>query len=223
MEVDEENTLLLNGTGDQRRDSWLEPVWRSDRMCWMLTNCALTLAFEIGIFEEISEEDFLHANPSLPHSKIKTFFARKNKLKELLWVYFVQTSGRLELIGKLPRGYLDAFHQPQADMRVQAEVARRMQRRQMDPDQAFSPMAHLKQYAQDPQGVTLFFWQEIAAIMKSGNQAMFLNRDLTRDIIRSGRYADFLHVYQPLLRDWRNEFDKCTMSKCCTHSGLLPC
>ncbi|RDI79169.1 hypothetical protein Vi05172_g10860 [Venturia inaequalis] len=81
-------TPLLNGTGGQRRDSWLEPVWRSDRMSWMLTNMALSLAFEIGIFQTQSEEDFLKENPAMPPVTIQAYFARKAYLKELLWVHY---------------------------------------------------------------------------------------------------------------------------------------
>ena len=55
---DEEPILLLNGTGGQRRDSWLEPCWRSDRMCWMLLGYAITLAFEIGVFDDTPQEIF---------------------------------------------------------------------------------------------------------------------------------------------------------------------
>lgn len=39
------------GIGGQRMDSWLEPCWRSDRMCWMLLGMAMSLAFEIGVFD----------------------------------------------------------------------------------------------------------------------------------------------------------------------------
>jgi hypothetical protein len=206
-------TLLLNGTGGQRRDSWLEPIWRSDRMSWMLTNLALSLAFEIGIFETQSQEDFLKENPSMPPATVQAYFARKAYLKELLWVHYVQTSGRLEFIGKLPGGFLNSFHRATADQRVQNEVESRLSRRMQNPNIAFSPMSHFKEYAQqDPQTVTLFFWQEIAAIMKSGNQTMFLNRSQTREVITSGKYHKLLPIYQPLLQDWRNEFDKCTMS-----------
>ncbi|QDS77124.1 hypothetical protein FKW77_001043 [Venturia effusa] len=205
-------TLLLNGTGGQRRDSWLEPIWRSDRMSWMLTNIALSLAFEIGIFENQSQEEFLKENPSMPPATVQAYFSRKGYLKELLWVHYVQTSGRLEFIGKLPDGFLNSFHRATADQRVQSEVDSRLSRREQDPNIAFSPMGHFKEYVrQDPQAVTLFFWQEIAAIMKSGNQTMFLNRSQTRDVINTGTYRKLLPIYQPLLRDWRNEFDKCRM------------
>jgi hypothetical protein len=216
MGLHSQDTLLLNGTGGQRRDSWLEPIWRSDRMSWMLTNLALSLAFEIGIFETVSQDDFLKENPSMPLNIVQAYFARKNYLKELLWVHYVQTSGRLEFIGKLPGGFLNSFHRATADQRVQSEVDRRLSRRMQDPNVAFSPMSHFKEYVQqDPKTVTLFFWQEIAAIMKSGNQTMFLNRTLTREVINSGQYHTLLHIYQPLLKDWRYEFDKCDMSRCC--------
>ncbi|TID19047.1 hypothetical protein E6O75_ATG06168 [Venturia nashicola] len=205
-------TLVLNGTGGQRRDSWLEPIWRSDRMSWMLTNMALSLAFEIGIFETQSQEDLLKENPAMPPATVQAYFARKAYLKELLWVHYVQTSGRLEFIGKLPDGFLNSFHRATADQRVQNEVDRRLSRIEQDPNISFAPMGHFKEYErQDPQTVTLFFWQEIAAIMKAGNQTMFLNRSQTRDVISTGTYRKLLPIYQPLLLDWRHEFDRCQL------------
>uniref|UniRef100_L2FVR3 Fungal zn binuclear cluster domain containing protein n=1 Tax=Colletotrichum fructicola (strain Nara gc5) TaxID=1213859 RepID=L2FVR3_COLFN len=41
--------------GGRRLDSWLEPAWRSDRMCWMLLSTAMGLAYELGVFDDIDE------------------------------------------------------------------------------------------------------------------------------------------------------------------------
>ncbi|GME44148.1 fungal zn binuclear cluster domain containing protein [Neofusicoccum parvum] len=57
------------GSGGQRIDSWLEPCWRSDRMCWMLLGNALALAYEIGVFDDKSETEFHDENKHLPPAK----------------------------------------------------------------------------------------------------------------------------------------------------------
>ncbi|KAJ4299552.1 zinc finger transcriptional activator [Kalmusia sp. IMI 367209] len=94
---------LLKGVDGQRIDSWLEPCWRSDRMCWMLLGNAVSLAFEIGVFDETSEVEFEEANQHLSHATVKAYFRRKNHLKDLLIIYVTQTSGRLGLTSMLPQ------------------------------------------------------------------------------------------------------------------------
>ena len=46
---------LPRGVGGKRIESWLEPAWRSDRMCWMLLSTAMGLSYELGVFDEIEE------------------------------------------------------------------------------------------------------------------------------------------------------------------------
>jgi len=209
--------LFMNAPVGQRRDSWLEPCWRSDRMCWMLLSYALSLAFEIGVFEQIDKATFRALNPGHAEEKVNEYFIRKTHLKELLWIYYVQTSGRLELISRLPKGFLESLHQTEADARIQQLVHERIANIQQNPNRLFSPTTLTKDFVEDPHEITLNFWEEIAAIMKSGNQQLFLNREHTRRIIRNGDYAHYLDVYQPLLRDWRKEFDRCTTSELCDH------
>jgi hypothetical protein len=209
----DESPLFLNGSVGHRRDSWLEPCWRSDRMCWMLLSNALGLAFEIGVFARENEADFLAEHSSLPADKVKAYFVRRTHLKELLWIYYVQTSGRLEFISRIPEGFLESLHQTAADSRITHLVASRMNNIDNNPDRIFSPTTISKEFIEDPHEITLLFWEEIAAIMKSGNHTMFRGRAHTRDIIKSGRYNQYLDVYKPLLNDWKSDFDRCTTSE----------
>jgi hypothetical protein len=209
----DETPLLLNGYVGQRRDSWLEPCWRSDRMCWMLLSNALGLAFEIGVFAKQTEAQFMHEHGSLPADKVRAYFVRRTHLKELLWIYYVQTSGRLELISRIPEGFFESLHQTTADSRIADLVRGRMDNISNNPDRVFSPTTISRDYVEDPHEITLIFWEEIAAILKSGNHEMFRGRAYTREIIKSGKYADYLDVYKPLLDDWKKEFDACTSSE----------
>ncbi|ODH14675.1 hypothetical protein ACO22_06533 [Paracoccidioides brasiliensis] len=83
------------GIGARIRIDWLDPVWRSDRMCWSMLGNALALAVELGIFDEYdnttigareSRRDIWN-NPSSSQ--------RAYRVQHLLWVYLTQTSGRL--------------------------------------------------------------------------------------------------------------------------------
>jgi len=52
---DEGGPRLPRGVGGKRIESWLEPAWRSDRMCWMLLSTAMGLSYELGVFDNIEE------------------------------------------------------------------------------------------------------------------------------------------------------------------------
>ncbi|EEP80094.1 conserved hypothetical protein [Uncinocarpus reesii 1704] len=116
---DDENTLLdtdpqmfnQNGNNDEDHDSeskdhhggtegrlafykWLEPVWRSDRMSWMLLSTAQALAFELGVFDQKNELKG-PSDSSFEH-------VRKRRVRRLILVYVSQSSGRLGIPSMLP-------------------------------------------------------------------------------------------------------------------------
>lgn len=68
--------------------SWLEPAWRSDRMSWMLLGAAVTLSFELGVFDK---EHYNCKDHHGPDSEC----ARKQRVRRMVLVYVSQTSGRL--------------------------------------------------------------------------------------------------------------------------------
>lgn len=68
--------------------SWLEPAWRSDRMSWMLLGAAVTLSFELGVFDK---EHYTCKDHHGPDSEC----ARKQRVRRMVLVYVSQTSGRL--------------------------------------------------------------------------------------------------------------------------------
>lgn len=84
-----------SGIGGRIRIDWLEPVWRSDRMCWSMLGNALALAVELGIFDEY-DNTTIGARESRrdiwnnPQSSQRAYL-----VQHLLWVYLTQTSGRL--------------------------------------------------------------------------------------------------------------------------------
>jgi hypothetical protein len=212
----QEVPLYANNTSGQRRDGWLEPCWRSDRMSWMLLSHALSLAFEVGVFDRMTEDEVRKLNRELPENKVKAYFDRKTQLKELLWIYYVQTSGRLELISSLPKNFLETLHQTAADQHIQKIVSSRVRKISQNlaenVENVFSPATPPQCLLEVPHDSTLKFWQWIAAIMKSGNETLFANREETREIIQTKQYERYLDVYRSILLEWRTEFDACTNS-----------
>lgn len=194
------------GVGGQRIDSWLEPCWRSDRMCWMLLGNALALAYEIGVFDEKSETDFHDENKHLPSAKIEAYYRRKNHLRELLLIYITQTSGRVGLTSMLPRSQRDKTFLKSPDDRLQDRFSMLKRTGKIIREEAGSSPGTERRI--NSQEMVLYFWMEIAVIMEKGNQEMFSNRRRTRELIKTQEYKKLLAEFQPLLREFRTHLDR---------------
>jgi hypothetical protein len=204
----------LEGDGGQRIDSWLEPCWRSDRMCWMLLGNAMSLAYEIGVFDDTSETEFEEANQHLSHATVKAYFRRKNHLKGLLVIYETQTSGRLGLTSMLPRTDREDELQP---LRTPLELynMRRSSIKAPPLHHSTRPDGHrlpLESVATQEhhavQDLVLDFWDRIAKTMQRGNLKLFPNRRRTRELLKSGAYEELLKGFQTPLMDWKRGFDQ---------------
>ncbi|KAF3490882.1 uncharacterized protein GIQ15_00399 [Arthroderma uncinatum] len=83
------------GIGGRIRIDWLEPVWRSDRMCWSMLGNALALAVELGIFDEYDNTTIGARESRRDIWSNPLSSQRAHLVQHLLWVYLTQTSGRL--------------------------------------------------------------------------------------------------------------------------------
>ena len=80
-----------------RLRSGIDWLARSDRMCWSLLGTALSVAVELGVFDEkhhttkqsLNDRDVLQ-DPSRDH--------RVYRIQKLIWAYSIQTSGRLGIV-----------------------------------------------------------------------------------------------------------------------------
>lgn len=175
---------MPKGIGGHRMDAWLEPCWRSDRMCWMLLGMAMSLAMEIGVFD--SSEWQRHARATDGHSlsadDLTKYDKRRGNVRDLLLVYVTQTSGRLGLTSMLP-GY---YSKPE-----DSDLFRRRIDGQQDSIHE----------------VTFHFWLRMAALMREGNNKIFANKTFTRDLIRNGDYKRALDQFAVPLNDWKKDFD----------------
>lgn len=205
---------MYKGVGDKRIDSWLEPCWRSDRMCWMLLGNAMTLAFEIGVFDDTSEKEFEDANQHLSHATVKAYYRRKNHLRDLLIIYVTQTSGRLGLTSMLPKIERDetlAGGPTPLDLyqeRVSRIKAPPPQFGMRSDGQRLPLESIATQERHAVQDLVLDFWQRIAKIMEMGNLKLFSNRRKTRELLKSGSYEEMLKFFQGPLMEWRTCFDR---------------
>jgi hypothetical protein len=214
------NDQFIPGDGEHRRESWLEPAWRCDTMIWMFLHCGMALALEIGLFEDRPLASYLSSylstNPKLSRNEVEDWYVRKMRTRDIYWAFYVQTCGRLEFIGKMPSSYLESLNYNVADVRIRKAVEILKNNYRNDP-YSRAPVAHPAMRSSRPLrthgDATYYFWQEITAIMKSGNQTMFPRKEETRRITRDGEYRMWINVYGPLLDEWRREFDQCDLSK----------
>lgn len=174
---------LPNGIGGHRMDAWLEPCWRSDRMCWMLLGMAMSLSFEIGVFDSSDWQRHASNMDGQPLSALDlgAYDRRRGNVRDLLLVYVTQTSGRLGLTSMLPASY----SKPE--------------------DSAL----YIRSTHSSIQETVLHFWLRLAAIMREGNQKIFANKAFTRDLIKNGDYKAALDRHQEPLLKWREEFEAC--------------
>lgn len=205
---------MYKEVGDKRIDSWLEPCWRSDRMCWMLLGNAMTLAFEIGVFDETSETEFEEANQHLSHATVKAYYRRKNHLRNLLIIYVTQTSGRLGLTSMLPKIERDETliggptPLDQYQERISRIKAPPPQFGMRSDGQRLPLESIATQERHAVQDLVLDFWQRIAKVMEMGNLKLFSNRRKTRELLKSGTYEEMLKFFQGPLVEWRTCFDR---------------
>lgn len=199
---DDPSRLLGAGFGGKRLEGWLEPAWRSDRMCWMLLSTAMGLAYELGVFDDIDEllkDDAI----TRPEYLDEVYRQRANRIKRLLLVYTTQLAGRLGWTSMAPE------RERQAD----PAVARRRQHapEENTPGTAMSSamsnsFVHVADLELDDQ--IIHCWAGISNAMHLGNEKLFRSRKHTAEIIQSGRYVDLVKEFAPLLLEWYREFER---------------
>ena len=184
-DVTENNGDVPKGIGGQRMDTWLEPCWRSDRMCWMLLGISMSLAFEIGVYDASDWQRHATSMDGQPLSAadLQIYDRRRQSVRDLLLVYVTQTSGRLGLTSMLPSNYTK-------------------------PEDSALYKRGLGQH-ESIQDTILHFWLRMASLMREGNQKIFANKSFTRDLIKNGDYKAALDGIRPALHEWRRDFDRC--------------
>lgn len=157
---------------------WLEPVWRSDRMSWMLLSTAQALAFELGVFDKI---DGLPRPDDSPSEQ-----RRKRRVRRLILVYVSQCSGRLGIPSMLPL--------PEWETEPNSTTASDETSDNPDYELAIDQMQEC--------------WMDISRINYSSNIEFFSSKEYTTNFIRTGRYRDKIDEYMPQLRKFKKKIDE---------------
>ncbi|TLD30687.1 hypothetical protein PspLS_02119 [Pyricularia sp. CBS 133598] len=188
------------GVGGKRIESWLEPAWRSDRMCWMLLSTAMGLAYELGVFDDI-EELLATGAIARPEYEDEAYRLRAHRIKRLVLVYLSQLAGRLGWTNMVPE-HLRKSDSVLAPRRPASEGA--------TPGTTLSAISGSFNYIPDLEmdDQIIHCWAGISHAMYMGNEKLFRSRKHTTDIIQSGRYIQLLEDFTPMLREWWRQFER---------------
>lgn len=191
----------MNGIHDRRDSSgnvqqgraafatWLEPAWRSDRMCWMLLGNAMALGFELGLFDKKHRSDPSPAKEQ--YAVDPADCPRARRLRRLLLIYITQNSGRLGITSPLP---LREWKDSQNDITPRVPNGPNKRRK---VDEAGSQTDAM-------QGC----WMDIANIMSDSNEQIFPSKEYTAQLINNGKYHEMIKKFMPILGNWRTRFDR---------------
>lgn len=188
--------------GGRRIEGWLEPAWRSDRMCWMLLSTAMALAYELGVFDNI---DVVLAEITRPEYEDEGYRLRATRIKRLLMIYLTQLAGRLGWTNMVPESIrtTDPYH---------SGVRRPNSHEGNTPGTNISNLSNVN-YVPDIEldDQIIHCWVGISTAMHNGNQKLFRSHKHTTHIIQSGEYTTELQKFQPILKDWWKTFEQIRM------------
>jgi hypothetical protein len=199
---DEAGTRLPRGVGGKRIESWLEPAWRSDRMCWMLLSTAMGLSYELGVFDNIEELLAQGGEMTRPEYEDEAYQQRAKRIKRLLLIYVTQLAGRLGWTNMVPENLrnTDTVFAPR---KRRPSVDGKTPETNASVPNAFSYIPDLELDDQ-----IIHCWAGISNAMRIGNEKLFKSRQHTTKIIQDGSYVELLKEFQPLLSGWRKEFER---------------
>ena len=190
------------GFGGKRLESWLEPAWRSDRMCWMLLSTAMGLGYELGVFDDM---DKLLKDDAItrPEYLDEVYRQRANRIKRLLLIYTTQLAGRLNWTSMAPEHLRAADpaitkKRPQTNEENTPGTAR--------DSHISSHFVYVPDLELDDQ--IIHCWAAITNVMHLGNENLFRSRQYTAEIIKTGDYVAKMRGFTPLLKAWHDEFER---------------
>ncbi|KAL2881776.1 zinc finger transcriptional activator [Colletotrichum sp. CLE4] len=187
--------------GGKRLDSWLEPAWTSDRMCWMLLSTAMGLAYELGVFDDI-DELLRDGAISRPEYEEEVYRQRAYRIKRLLLIYLSQLAGRLGWTSMVP----EALRKSDPAVTRRRPTSTEGTTPGTNPSSMSNAFNYIPDLELDDQ--IIHCWAGISNAMHIGNEKFFKSRKHTTDIIQSGKYTEMLKDFHPLLQDWWKEFER---------------
>lgn len=151
----------------------------------MLLGSALTLGNELDLFDDREEPSENTTNAEARLSFTDYLLLRRGRLRRLLFVYISQLASRIGCA--LPK---TPFH----------DTIRSSMRR---PDSILDRQWHDHMTS----------WIELSRLIRTSSEFLFLSKPVTQDLLRSGRYTEFLEHFQPLLSRWLEDYTKQSSKK----------
>ncbi|KAG9242958.1 hypothetical protein BJ878DRAFT_554005 [Calycina marina] len=201
----------IGGIGGRRIEGWLEPAWRSDRMCWMLLSTAMGLSYELGVFDDLDELLADGGEIVRPEYEEGGYQLRAGRIKRLILIYVQQLAGRLGWTNMVPENLRD----------TDPAFSPRKRKSSFDgktPD-TNNTMANSLNYIPDLEldDRVIHCWASISNAMRLGNEKLFRSRQYTTKIIQDGSYVELLKAFQPMLKHWLKEFERFNLPQYIRH------
>lgn len=202
MSEGESNQRIGTGVGGKRIESWLEPAWRSDRMCWMLLSTATGLAYELGVFDDI-DELLQDGSITRPEYEEEAYRQRAFRIKRLLLIYVTQLAGRLGWTNMVS----ETLRRSDPAVSRRRPTAGATDGATPGTTTSFSnSFNYIPDLELDDQ--VIHCWAGISNAMHVSNEKLFRSRTHTSNIIQSGKYLDLLNEFRPILDEWNKEFER---------------
>lgn len=159
------------------REDVIEPANRSDRLCWMVISCALSLGNELGLFDEAQAESYAAARVTQHEQRNRH---RKIWLSKLIYVYQEQLASRLGRRSMMSSSISHSVLYADSSDTAESHSGR-----------AWAPFVPA--------------WARLTKIVRSISDLLVPNAAATSQIIYSGRYISMIEHIQTLLSSWSKD------------------
>ncbi|KAH7065776.1 C6 transcription factor-like protein [Paraphoma chrysanthemicola] len=171
----DQGTELVDSPSRTRwREDVIEPANRSDRMCWMVISCALSLGNELGLFDEPQSKTANKGNTEEHEERTRQ---RRLWLSKLIYVYQEQLASRL---GRRSMMSSSISHAVLYTENIDGTG----------------------NHSSRPWVSYVTAWTRLTKIVRSISDLLVPSAAATSQIIRSGRYISMIEHIQGLLSTW---------------------
>ncbi|KAJ5825596.1 hypothetical protein N7474_002734 [Penicillium riverlandense] len=172
-----------SGNGDNNSASrWvedmIEPARRSDQMSWMLLGCGLSLAHELGIFDNDNSD--IQCSTEEEQQWADQMTLRRQRVQRLLYVYINQLAWRIGCMSPIPQSLNHAI------------LGGRRPRGLSQPGNTWLTF--------------MDSWIELTKLAKSVTDMFFPSAVFSRQQLLTGRYVGLLEHFRPLLNQWKDKY-----------------
>lgn len=172
---DQNGAAVDNPTRDRWLEDVIQPAQRSDRMSRTVLGMAMSLANELGVFDQ--HEDAVPENSS--QYDIRQYH-RRRALAKLLFLYQEQLSSRLGCKSLMPESVTHGIMSSSTS------------------NLSFS------KHGED-WNAFIIAWTELTKTVRSISDVLFPSQTITSQLLRSGRYISIIEHFRLLLSSWERK------------------